>query len=115
VCVCVCMCLCVVRCGVNSNIILNINLHHLFVHMLVYNKHVLFNMNGMNIKVSFEGFFMHKYFEIKYSRKFSSKHNLTGSGLPKAITVSCASLLPYFLLMVQMRQIFILFFQFVCW
>jgi hypothetical protein len=29
----------------------NINLHHLFVHTLVYNKHLLFNMHGMNIKV----------------------------------------------------------------
>jgi hypothetical protein len=30
----------------------NINLHHLFVHMLVYNKHLLFNMHDMNIKVT---------------------------------------------------------------
>ena len=29
----------------------NINLQYLFVHMLVYNKHLLFNMRGMNIKV----------------------------------------------------------------
>jgi len=29
----------------------NVNLQYLFVHMLVYNKHLLFNMNGMNIKV----------------------------------------------------------------
>jgi len=29
----------------------NINLHHLFVHILAYNKHLLFNMRGMNIKV----------------------------------------------------------------
>jgi hypothetical protein len=28
----------------------NINLHNLFVHMLVYNEH-LFNMHGKNIKV----------------------------------------------------------------
>jgi len=56
---------------------------------------------------------MHKYFEIKYSRTFSSKHNLTGSGLPKSVTVSCASLLPYIFLMVQMRQIFIFCFQLV--
>ena len=30
----------------------NINLQYLFVHMLVYNKHLLFNMHGMNIKVT---------------------------------------------------------------
>jgi len=41
---------------------------------------------------------MPKYFEIKYSRKFSSKHNLTYGGLPKSVTVSCASLLPCFFL-----------------
>ena len=29
----------------------NINLHYLFVHMLAHNKHLLFNMLGMNIKV----------------------------------------------------------------
>jgi len=28
----------------------NINLHHLFVHILVFNKHLLINMHGMNIK-----------------------------------------------------------------
>jgi len=28
----------------------NVNLHYLFVRMLVYNKHLLFNMHGMNIK-----------------------------------------------------------------
>jgi len=27
------------------------NLHYLFVHMLVYNKHLLFNMHSMNKKV----------------------------------------------------------------
>jgi hypothetical protein len=26
------------------------NLHYLFVHVLVHNKHLLFNMHGMNIK-----------------------------------------------------------------
>jgi hypothetical protein len=31
----------------------NINLHSLFVHMLVYNKHLLFNMHGMNINKTF--------------------------------------------------------------
>jgi len=30
----------------------NVNLHYLFVHMLVYSKHLLFNMHGMNIKVN---------------------------------------------------------------
>jgi len=62
---------------------------------------------------------MHKYFEIiiikKNTRTFSSKHNLTGSDLPKSVTVSCTSLLPYIFLMVQMRQIFILCFEFICW
>jgi len=29
----------------------NINLHYLFVHMLVHNKHLLFNMRSMVIKV----------------------------------------------------------------
>jgi len=29
----------------------NINLHYLFVYTLVHNKHLLFNMHGMNIKV----------------------------------------------------------------
>jgi hypothetical protein len=29
----------------------NINLHYLFVHMLVYNKHLLFSIHCMNIKV----------------------------------------------------------------
>ena len=29
----------------------NIHLHYLLVHMLVYNKHLLFNVHGMNIKV----------------------------------------------------------------
>jgi len=29
----------------------NVNLHYLFVHTLVYNKHSLFNMQGMNKKV----------------------------------------------------------------
>jgi hypothetical protein len=27
------------------------NLHHLFVHMLVCDEHLLFNRHGMNIKV----------------------------------------------------------------
>jgi hypothetical protein len=31
--------------------IININLHDLFVHILVYNKHLLINMHGMNIKI----------------------------------------------------------------
>ena len=43
-----------VRCGVKRNIIFNINLRHLFVRVLVYNKHVLFSMHGMNIKDSIE-------------------------------------------------------------
>ena len=30
----------------------NIKLQYLFVHMLVYNKQLLFNMHGMNIKVT---------------------------------------------------------------
>jgi len=29
----------------------NINLHYLFVHLLVYNKHLVFNMHGINIKI----------------------------------------------------------------
>jgi len=29
----------------------NINLNYLVVHKLVYNKHLLFNMHGMNTKV----------------------------------------------------------------
>ena len=29
----------------------NVNLGHLFVHMLVYNKHLSFHLQGMNIKV----------------------------------------------------------------
>jgi hypothetical protein len=29
----------------------NINLNYWFVHTLVYNKHLLFNVHGMNIKV----------------------------------------------------------------
>jgi len=32
----------------------NINLPYLFVHILVYNKHLLFIMHGMNIKVSYK-------------------------------------------------------------
>jgi len=31
-----------------------INLHYLFVHMLVYNKHLLINMHGMNIKIMWQ-------------------------------------------------------------
>jgi hypothetical protein len=38
--VCVCVCVYVMR-----------SKHYLFVRMLVYNKHLLFNMHGMNIKV----------------------------------------------------------------
>jgi len=30
----------------------NINLHYLFVHMLVNKKHLLYNMHGMNVKVT---------------------------------------------------------------
>jgi Tfp pilus assembly protein PilO len=33
-----------------SNVLVCI-LHHLFVHVLVYNKHLSFKMHGMNIKV----------------------------------------------------------------
>jgi len=31
----------------------NINLHYLFVHMMVHNKHLSFNMHGKNIKVTY--------------------------------------------------------------
>jgi len=36
-----------VQCGVNRDR----NLHYLFVHMSVYNKHLLFNMHGVNAPV----------------------------------------------------------------
>jgi len=39
--------------AVNVLKFININLHYLFVHMLVYNKHSLFNMHVMNIKVKY--------------------------------------------------------------
>jgi hypothetical protein len=35
---------------VNVAAYFNINLHCIFVHMLVYNKHLLINMHGMNMK-----------------------------------------------------------------
>ena len=45
---CVYVYVCVVR-SKRSNLVKN--LHYVFVHMLVCNKSILFNMHGMNIKV----------------------------------------------------------------
>jgi hypothetical protein len=48
VCVCVRVCVCVFMCDAEE---FHMNLYYWFVHNLVYNKHLLFNMHGINIKL----------------------------------------------------------------